>query len=77
MTERKKLDEHISRFFQEGKDLHYNIGHSDFAVINYQQEGTEPIQPSSQRFQGQVFEERVFTFIMSTKEVYRGTVLLT
>ena len=77
LTERKKLDEHISRFYPNGEDLYYNIGDSDFAVINYQQEGGEPMQPSDQRFKGQIFEERVFTFIMSTKAVYRGTKLLT
>ena len=77
LTERKKLDEHISRFYRNGGDTYYNIGNSDFAIINYQREGSEPMQPSDQRFQGQIFEERVFTFIMSTKEVYRGTAFLT
>ena len=77
LTERKKLDEHISRFYPDRDgELYYNIEHSDFAIIHYQQEGSTPMQPNDQRFRGQIFEERVFTFIMSTKEVYRGELLL-
>ena len=77
LTERKKLDEHIFRFYpNRNGDVYYNIGHSDFAILNYQQEGSEPLEPSEQRFRGHIFGERVFTFIMSTKELYRGQLLL-
>ena len=76
-TERRSLDEHISRFYRNTDgDVYYNIGDSSFAIINYQLEGTVPLQPENQYFRVQVFDERVFTFIMSTKEVYRGNTLI-
>ena len=76
-TDRRSLDEHISRFYPNTDgDVYYNIGDSSFAIINYQVAGTEPLQPENQHFRGQVFDERVFTLVMPTKEVYRGSTLI-
>ena len=77
-TEREKLDEHISRFYQNHStgERHYQIGQRAFAILNYQEVGTEPLQPWDQRFQGPIFEQRVFTFLMSSKEVYLGSQLI-
>jgi len=67
-TESKSLDGHISRFYPNTDGhVYYNIGDSSFAILNYQLAGTEPLQPENQRFRGQVFDERVFTFIKPTK----------
>jgi hypothetical protein len=82
-SERKKLDEHISRFYWQKYEEHpiihsppsayYQIGNAaNFAILNYQETGTQPLQPYMQFFQGQIFAEKVFTFLMSTKEVYKG-----
>jgi energy-coupling factor transporter ATP-binding protein EcfA2 len=83
-SERKKLDEHISRFYwkqypdplQRVAPAYYQIGGSEFAILNYQDFGTVPLQPLDQFFQGQIFSERVFTFLMKTKELYLGHNLL-
>jgi hypothetical protein len=83
-SERKKLDEHISRFYwEEYKDptkhaapAYYQIGQSGCAILNYQNFGTQPIQPFDPFFQGVIFEQRVFTFLMNTKEVYLGSRLI-
>ena len=79
-SERKKLDEHISRFYRKQYDdplqrvppPYYQIGESEFAILNYQDFGTVPLQPLDQRFQGKIFAQRVFTFLMKTKELYFG-----
>ena len=34
------------------------------------------LRPLDQQFQGQIFAERVFTFLMKTKELYLGNSLL-
>jgi hypothetical protein len=83
-SERKKLDEHISRFYwkqypdplQRVPPAYYQIGESEFAILNYQDFGTVPLQPLDQSFQEQIFAERVFTFLMKTKELYLGNHLL-
>ena len=79
-SERKKLDEHISRFYWQGytertrrtPPPYYPIGDSAFAILNFQNVGREPLAPFENAFRGQVFEERVFTFLMTTKEVFLG-----
>lgn len=73
-TEVAKLDEHIARFYPTtpGGTPYYQIGNSNFAILNYQQYGDQPLQPGT-RFRGQVFDSRVFTFLMSTKEVFLGS----
>ena len=72
-TERKNLDEHISRFYRRSDGSpYYNIGNSNFAILNYQERGSTPLEPHDPAYQGQIFNERVFTFIMATTEVYRG-----
>lgn len=83
-SERKKLDEHISRFYwkqypnplQRLPPPYYQIGESEFAILNYQDFGTVPLQPLDPFFQGQIFAERVFTFLMKTRELYLGNNLL-
>eukprot|EP00977_Amphora_coffeiformis_P012604 scaffold3161_cov146-Amphora_coffeaeformis.AAC.4 len=83
-SERKNLDEHISRFYWEkymdpakhSPPAYYQIGQSDFALLNYQMFGNEPLLPSDPFFQGAIFNERVFTFVMSTREVYLGSRLV-
>lgn len=79
-SERKKLDEHISRFYwQQYNDpalrcvpAYYQIGESGFAILNFQNFGFQPMEPFDPSFQGTIFDERVFTFLMNTKEVYLG-----
>ena len=80
-SERKKLDEHISRFYWQGytdrtrrnPPPYYPIGDSAFAMIlNLQTVGKEPLEPFESAFRGKVFEERVFTFQKTTKEVFLG-----
>lgn len=83
-NERKKLDEHISRFYwekyqdplQHAPPAYYQIGQSDFAILNYQNFGTVPLQPLDPFFQGAIFDQRVFTFLMPRKEVYLGNTLI-
>lgn len=71
-SERKKLDEHISRFYdgQSEGPAYYQI--EGFAILNFQDFGDQPMEPLDQRFRGQAFDERVFTFLMNTKEVFFG-----
>ena len=77
----KKLDEHISRFYWEKYDdaskhappPYHEVVESDFAVLNYQSFGTAPLLPFDPHFQGDIFNRRVFTFLMTTKEVYLGS----
>ena len=72
-AEQKKLDEHIARFYPKTDgSLYYNIGSSNFAILNYQESDNAPLQPHDSAYQGRVFNERVFTFLMASKEVYRG-----
>ena len=73
-TEVAKLDEHIARFYATtpGGTEYYQIGHSNFAILNYQQYGDQPMLPGT-RFRGHVFDTRVFTFLMGTKEVFLGS----
>ena len=82
-SERKKLDEHISRFYWEKYDdpqkhsppAYYQIApSSDFAILNYQNFGTDPMRPFHADFQGDIFSKRVFTFIMTTEEIYLGCI---
>jgi hypothetical protein len=80
-SEVAKLDEHISRFYAKptsGERAHYQIGGSNFAILHYQEQGRTPMEPtgSDHRFQGQVFQEWVFTFLMSTKEVFLGNIVI-
>ena len=84
-SERKKLDEHISRFYwnkypanelQRLQPPYYQIGESEFAILNYQNFGTEPLQPLDPFFQRQIFAKRVFTFLMETRELYLGNKIL-
>ena len=79
-SERKKLDEHISRFWEKYDDAskhapppYYEVAKSDFAVLNYQSFGTAPLLPFDPHFQGDIFNKRVFTFLMTSKEVYLGS----
>ena len=83
-SERKKLDEHISRFYWEDysnpskhKDPpYYQTNGADFAVLNFQNYGDEPMEPFDDYFRA-IYDERVFTFVMPTKCLYRGNDLLT
>ena len=83
-TERKKLDEHISRFYWEGyhdsskhvAPPYYRIGNAEFVVLNFQNYGDEPMEPFDNFFRGDIYNERVFTFVMTTKCLYRGNQLL-
>lgn len=69
-----KLDEHIARFYAlaPGGNPYYQIRQSNFAILKYQQCGNQPMKPST-RFQGLVFDTKVFIFLMSTKEVFWGS----
>jgi len=71
---KKGLDEHISRFYESpnnGSEPHYKLqdGH-DFAVLHFQNWGSEPLKPSDKWTQA--FGERVFTYIMPTRQLFRG-----
>jgi hypothetical protein len=78
-SEVAKLDDHILRFYAKppGEQANYQIGGSNFAILHYQEHGRTPMESSDHRFQGQVFQERVFTFLMSTKEVFLGNIVIT
>jgi hypothetical protein len=84
-TERKKLDEHISRFYWQGYSddskrqgpPYYPVGGSEFAILNYQKTGDVPIQPFLSCFAiSEIFEKRVFTFLMASKHVYVGNICI-
>ena len=83
-TERKKLDEHISRFYWEvyadpskhAEPAYYQRGDKDFAILNFQSYGTEPMEPYDDFFRDDIYEERVFTFVMNTRSVYLGSQLI-
>ena len=61
-SERKMLDEHISRFYWEKyadplkrtAPAYYQIESSDFAILNYQTFGTEHMLPCEPFFQGRI-----------------------
>ena len=77
VTEQKKLDEHIARFYPKSDgSRNYNVGSSSFAILNNQEKGDSPVQPHDPAYQGQIFNERALAFIMATKEVYRGNTLI-
>lgn len=69
----RSLEEHISRFFvMPGKDqAHYEIGTADFAILHYQAHGAVPMKPGGTW--AEIFKERVFTFILSSKKVFLGS----
>ena len=81
--ERKKLDEHISRFYWEAYSdpskhkapPYYATDGADFAVLNFQNYGDEPMEPFDDYFRA-IYRERVFTFVMSTRCLYWGDQLL-
>jgi hypothetical protein len=83
-SERKKLDENISRFYWEQyyslrhapPPACYQIGQLGFAILNYQNFGTKPMLPFDPYFQCTIFDQWVFTFLMQTKEVYLGNTFL-
>jgi len=71
---KKSLNEHISRFYESpnnGSEPHYKLQHGqDFAVLHFQNWGSEPLKPSDKWTQA--FGERVFTYIMPTRQLFRG-----
>jgi hypothetical protein len=76
-TDVKSLEEHINRFI--GLDAvakRYDIGDRDFAILNYQVEGTKPLVPTNPRLSGKIFAKHVFTFTMVDKHLYRGSMLV-
>jgi hypothetical protein len=57
---------------ERGELPHYVIAaHRTFAILSFQSYGREPLKPSPKW--KDVFEERVFTYAMPTKRLYRGT----
>jgi hypothetical protein len=81
-----KYDDHIRDFFEpqpltpkqikRNKNLsaspHYKLSEGqDWAIVNYQTFGTIPQKPSEKWHD--VFEERIFTFLMPSKEIFQGS----
>lgn len=68
----KLLEEHIKRF-----TAHPNprcvIDGSDWAILHYQRQGSVPLKPTDQSLSGAIFYNRVFTFVMPTRQLFRGS----
>jgi len=67
------LDNHISRFYEspDSDQPWYQLQNGqDFAVLHFQNCGEVPIQPSDKW--KQVFDQRVFTYVMPTRQLFRG-----
>jgi hypothetical protein len=47
----------------------------DYAILHYQVEGTRPLVPTDALL-SEIFLERVFTFTMVNKALYRGSVFV-
>lgn len=73
-TEVSKLEEHIERFLPKATcaNPYYVIGGSDYAILHYQEYGSQPMKPSKRNLAGDIFNKHVVTFLMSTREVFRG-----
>jgi hypothetical protein len=72
----KALEEHINRFVGRGDVAkRYDIGVRDYAILHYQVEGTKPLVPTDALL-SEIFLERVFTFTMVNKALYRGSVFV-
>ena len=75
-TARKDVEEHILRFFSgSNSKAHYEIQDADFAILHYQDWGNAPMQLEDATC-AQCFNERVFTFLMTTKQLYLGNTLI-
>ena len=75
--DKKRLDERIGRFLKqdEHSDAYYKLSKGqDWAILNFQKTGTVPLEPSDKFSQS--FDERVFTFIMADRKIFRGKDLL-
>ena len=75
--EKERLDEHIGHFCEKADEskVRYKLLHAqDFAVLNYQMTGTVPLNPSDEF--SDLFEERVYTFLMATRTIFRGNTRL-
>ena len=78
VTDRDSLDKHIDRFCEQENvsDVRYALLEGqDWAVLNFQKTGKIPLNPSEEY--SAIFDERVFTFLMATREIYLGNQLLT
>lgn len=72
-ADKKNLDEHIDRFCEQESEsqVRYRLlDNQDYAVLNFQQSGSLPLNPSDEF--SVLFEERVFTFLMATRKIYKG-----
>ena len=69
----KDVKKHILRFFVHGNSqtANYEILSATFAILHYQDWGSSPMQLENDLCT-QCFNERVFTFLMKTKELYLG-----
>jgi hypothetical protein len=76
-TARRALDEHISRFYNNsGEGLHYQLNTgADWAVLNFQRVGSQPLKPLNITLTN-VFERHCFTFVMTSKDIFRGSKLI-
>ena len=71
---RRQLDDRISRFHkpENPKAAWYKIQEGrHWAVLNFQMFCAPPVEPLQSSHQ-EVFEQHVFTFIMPTKQIFRG-----
>lgn len=76
-TDTAKLDEHMERFCADDDtvDPHYRLLEGqDYAVLNFQTSGSTPLNPSDPY--RVLFAERVFTFLMCTKQIFLGNKLM-
>ena len=71
----KSLEEHIKRFTGHPNPRYVNGG-SDWTILHYQKQGSVPLRPTDPTLSGAVFDKRVFTFVMPTRQLFRGSVFL-
>ena len=72
-TDKASLDEHVDHFCaqDDGTDVCYALLEGqDWAALNFQKTGMLPLNPSDAY--SHLFQERVFTFLMATRQIYLG-----
>ena len=72
-SSRQDVENHILRFVaqENAETAQYEIQNADFAILHFQDWGTAPMQLQNEICR-QNFNERVFTFVMTTRELFLG-----
>ena len=75
-TDITELEEHITRFYGDPACRRFDIGCRDFAILHFQVEGIVPLAPMDPSL-STVFAQRVFTFTMVNRCLFRGSDFIT